>query len=362
MKEQLVVKNFGPIIDIDIEIKDINIFIGTTSSGKSTIAKLISIFKSDQLHFRSEWIKGSEEERSNLIIQFNRLLSLYNIEFLIDSKTYIRYQSGEMYCEIRAGFVGSTFTPYNITPSYNPVYIPAERVFFSTLSQSIFSLISSDVSLPKWLLDFGKRFEKARRDVKSFDIEFLKAKYRFVDGNDILELENNKTIKLSQSSSGIQSIVPLMLVIQHLTDELESFAKEMSYDLFVVEEPEMNIYPSSQKDLLEFIIRRIKRTSDKLILTTHSPYLLTAMDNLVQAGNVSEKGESIEKQLSKIIPQDLWTDFDQVTCYFFNGGYCRSTLDMELRSLGSSSIDDVSMQLGEVFDKLLKLKYQRNEL
>lgn len=362
MKEQLVVKNFGPIIDIAIEIKDFNIFIGTTSSGKSTIAKLVSIFKSDQLHFRREWMTGSEQEKSELITQFNKLLALYNIEFSIGDKTYIRYQSGEMYCEIRSGFAGSTFTPYNVIPSYNPVYIPAERVFFSTLSQSIFSLISSDVSLPKWLLDFGKRFENARRDVKSFNIEFLKAKYRFSDGNDILELENNKTIKLSQGSSGIQSILPLMLVIQHLTEERDAIRKEMSYDLFVVEEPEMNLYPSSQKELLEFIMRRIKRSSDKLILTTHSPYLLTAMDNLVQAGNVSKEGESVFKELSAIVPKDLWIDYNQVTCYFFDKGHCKSTLDPELKSLGPSNIDDISTELGMVFDNLLKLKYQNNEL
>lgn len=55
MKETLQIKNFGPIIDAKIEVKDINIFIGTTSSGKSTVAKLIAIFKSGQLILQPDW-------------------------------------------------------------------------------------------------------------------------------------------------------------------------------------------------------------------------------------------------------------------------------------------------------------------
>lgn len=41
--ERLIVKSFGPLSNIDIEIKDINIYIGFNPSGKSTVAKLLSI-------------------------------------------------------------------------------------------------------------------------------------------------------------------------------------------------------------------------------------------------------------------------------------------------------------------------------
>ena len=42
--KNLKVTNFGPVRNIDIELRDINIFIGEQSIGKSTIAKLITIF------------------------------------------------------------------------------------------------------------------------------------------------------------------------------------------------------------------------------------------------------------------------------------------------------------------------------
>ena len=359
MKEKICIKNFGPITDVEIEIKDINIFIGTTSSGKSTVAKLISVFKSDQLQYKKEWYTGLAEERNNYIQQFNKFLTSYNIDFPIRNNTIIRYENGELFYEVNSGVISSNYSLYNTYQYCNPVYIPAERNFFSTLSQSIFSLISSDVSLPKWLLDFGKKFENARRDIKSLNINFLDIKYSFSEGQDIIELKNKETIKLSQGSSGLQSTIPLMMVMQHLTEDTNNFEKEIGCDLFVVEEPEMNLYPSSQKELLEFIIQRVKRCEDKLIITTHSPYILTALDNLVQAGNVDITNLNIREDLEKIVDNSLWTDFDKVACYFFDGGTAKTTLDTELRSLGPSKIDDVSEKLSTVFDSILSLKYQK---
>ena len=40
MGKRLIVKNFGPIKEVDIDLKKINVFIGPQGSGKSTIAKI----------------------------------------------------------------------------------------------------------------------------------------------------------------------------------------------------------------------------------------------------------------------------------------------------------------------------------
>ncbi|OFV10598.1 MULTISPECIES: AAA family ATPase [Sphingobacterium] len=334
--EKLIVKNFGPLVHVDIEIKDINIYIGITSSGKSTIAKLISIFKSG----------------INRIELFEKALSNYNIDFNIGSDTLIRYEVGELFTEIKGnGFETNRLKKQQIH-ALNPIYIPAERVFFATLSQSIFSLMSSDVALPKWLIDFGAKFENARTNIKEMAIDFLGAKYRWQDGTDYIEVRNDTTIKLSQASSGIQSIVPLLLVVQH-----NSEPSKKEDDIFVIEEPELNLYPSSQKDLVEFIMERINISQDKLIITTHSPYLLTTIDNLIQAGNIVNERPELQDEVKKLVPESLWLDFDSVSCYFFSDGSSCSTLDPELRSIGPSNIDDVSAELSNTFENLLTLRY-----
>ena len=43
--EKLIVKNFGPIKEAEIELTKYVVFIGDTSTGKSVLAKLITLFR-----------------------------------------------------------------------------------------------------------------------------------------------------------------------------------------------------------------------------------------------------------------------------------------------------------------------------
>ena len=123
-----------------------------------------------------------------------------------------------------------------------------------------------------------------------------------------------------------------------------------------------------QKKLVEYLIERmnssknlINNSKDKLFITTHSPYILTSLDNLIQAHNVAIKGESYaDEVINKTkIAQNIWLDFDRVSCYYFNeDGTCKSTLDNEYRDIGASKIDDVSIDLAKTYEDLLDLKYK----
>ena len=42
--DKITIRNFGPIKDINIELSKLMVFIGPQGSGKSTIAKLLTIF------------------------------------------------------------------------------------------------------------------------------------------------------------------------------------------------------------------------------------------------------------------------------------------------------------------------------
>lgn len=339
--ERLIVKNFGPLSNIDLVIKDINIYIGITSSGKSTAAKLIAILKSGVLNNSTAKLEA-----------FKKSLANYNIDFNIDETTLIYYENNGLFYEIKDQQLRTNIFNEDDLKTLNPIYVPADRVFFATFSQSIFSLISSDIALPKWLIDFGAKFESARSYIKELSIDFLNTKYQWKDGADYIQVSEQTTIKLSQASSGIQSIVPLLLVVQHNTN-----TKKKDDDLFVIEEPELNLYPSSQKDLIEFIIKRTKKSEDKLIVTTHSPYLLTSIDNLIQAGNVARERPQTIEELEQVVDPAMWIDYENISCYYFNEGTARSTLDNEYKSIGPSNIDDVSEKLGQTFENLLTLRY-----
>jgi predicted ATPase len=338
--ENLVIKNFGPIRDAKIDLKDINVFIGTTSSGKSTAAKLIAIFKSISL-------------KPNInFSSFRKLLADYNINFAITNDTLLHYTYNDLGIKISDRTVFIEGQKKDQKDKVTPIYIPAERLFFSIISQSIFTLINNDISLPKWIIDFGAKFEQARNSIKTISIKFLNAEYSYEDNTDYIQLKNDTRIKLSEASSGLQSVIPLLLVVLYNTE------KGKGEDIFVIEEPELNLYPSSQKDLIEFIIARINQAqNDKLIITTHSPYLLTTIDNLIQAQKVVDLIPDKKGEVEGLVNKDAWINFDRISCYYFDKGTCKSTLDLENQSIGPSNIDDVSINLSETFEKLLTLKY-----
>jgi hypothetical protein len=108
---------------------------------------------------------------------------------------------------------------------------------------------------------------------------------------------------------------------------------------------------------MEFIIQRINMDKHRLIITTHSPYLLTTLDNLIQAKTIADQKPFLRNEISALVPAASWLAFEQVSCYYFSEGSCHSTLDPEMPSIGPSNIDDVSVALSQTFETLLSLKY-----
>ncbi|MNE62273.1 hypothetical protein D3C80_1575430 [compost metagenome] len=58
----------------------------------------------------------------------------------------------------------------------------------------------------------------------------------------------------------------------------------------ILEEPEQNLFPSTQKSLIYFLLNAINKNEDHcLTLTTHSPYVLYAINNCIMANITREK-------------------------------------------------------------------------
>ncbi|MEM6271995.1 MAG: AAA family ATPase [Bacteroidota bacterium] len=182
------------------------------------------------------------------------------------------------------------------------------------------------------------------------EIPLLGLVYRWENGNDTIVVGPEGKIMLSQASSGVQSVVPAHLILYQLENDPGKWE-------IIVEEPELNLFPTKQKAFLEYLVKVTNRTQSKLFITTHSPYILSSLENLIQAQEAYRKRPEQKGAISQIIEEDRWVDFDRVTTYFFDAGTCRSTLDPELRSLGPAEIDAVSDILSEDLNELVKIEY-----
>ena len=168
-----------------------------------------------------------------------------------------------------------------------------------------------------------------------------------------------KDIEIRNASSGIQAILPLVIVLRDLLDKKkEKPQKEMRLKTICIEEPEISLFPNRQRGLLEHIVSIIKEINSRVIITTHSPYILSVFNNLILANNTAIEKKERKKDIEKIISEDKWIDFEEVSAYEVKEGGVISLLDKEYKGIDVNAIDEVSDRISEDVDKLISIRYE----
>lgn len=388
MKQKtLHVVNFGPIKDAKVELRAFNLFIGEQAIGKSTLAKLITIF-TDYLSlcklidrgvgFWTQILKeygldiykddpyiisydmAQEDRQFHMEIQ-GKKISCYIIEgnkknanrkSIINKLMGLKriYHEDELQKNIDAINNSSRRNEEILDLLTNSLYIPAERIIYSVMTNLMPALALANSTIPKTLLRFMVDLNNAKMEYPKFPIRMLNIDYDHEGSEDLIIIEGNKkNIPLTVASSGIQSLVPLLLVLHYGINKRE-------YSSFVIEEPECNLFPTKQVALLKDIIKVIKHSSRTLTITTHSPYLLSAMNNILFAGLIIEKyGEGIGKYIDGIVPPDCRLSSADCCVYSLGsdinkeGVYCRSLMHPETGMIDFNSLDSVSEELSAEF-------------
>ena len=96
-----------------------------------------------------------------------------------------------------------------------------------------------------------------------------------------------------------------------------------------------------------------KTDGNKVILTTHSPYILGSINNMLYANRIAKKvGKS---KVNKIMNQLKWLEFTKLSAYFVENGVLDSCLDGEFESIKNEVIDNASDEINADYDKMLDL-------
>ena len=95
----------------------------------------------------------------------------------------------------------------------------------------------------------------------------------------------NEEIRLSQSSSMVSELAPLVLYLRGLVQP---------GDTLIIEEPEAHLHPGAQADMA-VILARLVRAGIRVIITTHSDWLLQEIGNLIRADELEKVGEEVSE-------------------------------------------------------------------
>lgn len=417
--EQIKIKNFGGIEDLKIELNKVNLFIGRQASGKSITAKLIYFFKGITREFfdsalvertklqlekkllqkfedyfpTDTWpsknfeiiysLNGNDisirKEKSKLKIEFSAtFVKLFNYSKKIiksDKNKFKPEDQFEIYrpnYKINEKYLALVEKELGDSSNFNPLFIPAGRSFFANLQSSIFSFLSNNKAMDPFLVEFGSFYENIKpiasrmpmggRHDKRLDLiadslifEILGSKYLREKNKDYLIHADKRKINVSFTSSGQQETLPLILILKAL---LRINFSGNGSSLFI-EEPEAHLFPAAQKKVIELmgLTFNNSRNSSQLIVTTHSPYVLTSINNLIQASIVSNS-VSDEKKLAvyKIVPKELMISEKYLNAYAFKDGTAENIVDKETGLIYSKYLDSVSEEISIEFDELLNIE------
>lgn len=316
--KQLVIKNVGPIRQVDIKLNRFNFFIGPQSSGKSTVAKILS----SCMWLEKEVLTTLNDKVLADGTAFVRLVeSFHKIEGYFEDGSFVQYDTdciSIMYCDKDIKITRKENEDYH---REKICYIPSER---------------NIATLPEL-----QGFEFGHTNLRSFLFDWFNAREFFVAGNktDVLNLgvkyyydsEQSKIkdriehvngctyqIALSSASSGLQSLTPLLVMLQYYTDEyFRSYHEKASfntynrtrkadvflYDKYVLNKVKPNFKEEERANLLEKIrngILKGNHSYHKLLYNYH-----TALYNLKTPEKSSFIIEKPEQNLYPSTQMDL---------------------------------------------------------
>ena len=483
----LKIKNFGPIKDGlktndgFININRFTVFIGEQGSGKSTVAKLYSTLcwlEKDLARNAQKESKFQKEDYKQIetslysshqfpikscleINSFKNLLENQNIptEYLKNKEVEISYKGD--FCdflitynhinikkkcvlneakgyfangadlELLKGFIDDSCN--YVCPKIT--YIPSERNILTTIKN-----IDSSQSMP--LFWTKEEIGSANSNFKNINNKKLFNKFAVYynekeDINYIGVKGGSRKITIRESSSGLQSYLPVYLIINNSnymvnSDIVEKISKSkelisnMDFIQFfdtalrfninmdskgsawtgglefqsevgkkaynsirdvlstniskidnntkmyleyvlksylnsryicIIEEPEQNLFPSSQIEVLDGLIESTSSPGSKCIVTTHSPYLLSYLNNYIYAGGKYEKeSDKNKKKILKSIGEEyLLLKPNQISAYELKDGEIKDIFDKKSNLIMSDAIDSYFEKSLIQYDKLLEI-------
>lgn len=382
------IRNIGPIKDTGVvPLTHIMLIIGEQSTGKSTFMKILCYCR---------WF-----EKKVMIGDFDHLTSFSTNDFLLPLQTF--HKLNDVYFENKSALIeyhgdavsivysGSKRVAISKTEKFDQVrhntklsYLPAERNLLSVISKLDDKYRSSTFDV---MFNSVIEFNEANvmfSEKKPLKLSIVDGMEYFHEGyNDFVRLGNNhRPLLLAYTSSGVQATVPVSIMSSYLcsvtgtpsrrtpqavkrgfsSDFSLDFERERlnyyNYPQLFVEEPEQHLFPQAQANVLEEILMNLQNAFIKtkqrgfVFITTHSPYILAAVNIFLLAGVLRENERLRERvdRISKVsmMPGDL-------SIYSIENGKFVSRKDVDTGMIGANYLDSVSEVMADKYNALYRM-------
>lgn len=211
-----------------------------------------------------------------------------------------------------------------------------------SFAHGIDGLLSDQIHLTQKAFNIGLA-KKCRLLIESI----IKGRYQYENGEEKLYIgdkQSRQYVKINFASSGQQETV-------WITNILFYYLLENEPVFLIVEEPESHLYPDSQKLIAE-LLALFKNNGNTELITTHSPYILGEMNNLIYADVISNRGTA---DVERVIDIDKFLPAKRVSAYHVSAGTLEDAKDGNIGLIRNEMIDGASIAITDECDILYEL-------
>lgn len=113
--------------------------------------------------------------------------------------------------------------------------------------------------------------------------------------------QSKEGLRMSHSSAMVSELAPLVLFLRGIVKQ---------GDLIIIEEPESHLHPGAQTKIAETLARMV-RAGVRVVITTHSNWLLQQIGNMIREGELRKRGESTSESAD-------WLKKEEVGAWWFH--------------------------------------------
>lgn len=414
---KLTVKNFSVIKDAELEFGKITVLIGPQASGKSLLCKLAYFFeqvvpeiatshlllrmllpslnqalqmefesrfpqyawgeKNFELFYHGDYFHLSIDGHENPIAP---LRVVFDPEFSSAYMDWINSHSGEGSAK---GLIDSLQRGQSVPDSPMPVvqslYIPTGRAFFSTPNKGFasFGMKNLDWITQRFATEIDWDYKALRQAAETsssfltiFGIQasgILRGRVVNSYGELFFESSNDsRKLPFHLLSSGTSELLPLLNPLSQrvshasIGSELDkTLSQPTSSNVIFIEEPELSVFPDTQYALVRLFgwLANEQKLGLSFVITTHSPYVLSAFNNLLEAWETGHADDGRAELVRKVIEEKYWVDPAAFKAYAMKDGISQSIIAEDTGLISGNYLDSVSETIGAEFDELLRIGY-----
>ena len=338
--KKLIIRNVGPLLDVNIELSKYNIIIGPQSSGKSCVLKIacyctwvekqIELNQSPEIFLQEEYF-------------VQELMRFHKLDGYFSSDSFIEYESDYTKFSYNAHTKQFNFEWKDKQWNYKRPkvsYIPAERNMVAAIP-TWFDVRFYNNNIQSFMgdWDIARKIYTQGLSILNLGVVY---RYEKLSGRDLVDVGEGVELELTNTSSGLQSLIPLFVHLNYVgkdsydISQAKSYTdlrteekflqklyaekyegklkqknqpKELSFTIasigkysayfkneqdaeecrriyerytktdhceLFLEEPENNLFPPTQSCLVDWLINLVAVKSDSIFIATHSPYIMTA--------------------------------------------------------------------------------------